>query len=522
MTTIIILNPMGTDVTPFVTGAPLVPQLLKGTIRKPGDTVVTIPYTNQPGRQNVADGVEMLHAAILNAISNGATDILVFGYSEGCQIADWWLWKYGQSTPVDPALIRFWLIANANRKYGGFVCGHPIFDAVGYTNGKPANTPYRVIDFTRQYDGVSDFPTAQPIQNALVGLQSVGSDQNALSGAMNAVAAVLADTVHKTAALNAISGLVLIHNIYLYVTLDDPNNVSLTEGNITWVWSPTYPAPMLGLSTSFASADRENRLLIEQAYQRPVAIPMPNYASGPGWGQPGGPARPAAPVTGWWSPVKASRGKGAGSYAFTGLGATGFRAPRAAAAAAYVFAGAAVGRRVARAVAAGGGYGFAGGPAVGDDNRREATASGAYNFAGTAVGMSSQGKGSAAGVYNFAGGPASGRRQPNATAPGAYSFGGAAIGRRIARAVAAGAYTFASSAIGKVTRRGSASGGYNFAGSAVGFRPSTFQPFTEVNANKTGTTPIGCAGVWVTMQAPGGGAGKGFYTMSAVGRGGAV
>lgn len=297
--TVILLNPMGTDVTSFVNGTPLIPQLMKGTVYdKSVDTFYTLPYTNQPGVANINAGVGMLDTKLKSLTG----EVLVFGYSEGCQIADQWLTNYGPTSPVSTTDVSFLLIANAERKYGGFVYDHDIFNAVGWTQGKPDDTPYKVIDFARQYDGVSDYPTEAAIQNALVDLQAVGTDANALTGAMHAVSVVMAKTSWANAALNAITGMVLIHNFYEGVSVADPTNISLVEGNITWMWSPTYPVPLLGAGATFPWADQMLRTEIEQAYARPVTIPLPDYASRGGWSTaPVAVSVPKGPVTGWWA-----------------------------------------------------------------------------------------------------------------------------------------------------------------------------------------------------------------------------
>lgn len=294
--TVILLNPMGTDVTNFVNGTTGVPQLLKGTIMDAGDTLYTLPYNNTSGAVHITDAIPMLDAKLKSTTG----EVLVFGYSEGCQIADWWLANQG-STPaagVDPAEVSFLLIANADRKYGGFVYQSTVFDAVAYTAGKPDNTPYTVIDFARQYDGVADFPTAAPIQTALNNLQALTTDTNAFQTAMQDIANVVANTSYANAALNAVTGFVAIHNNYLQVTVADTDNVSLVDGNITWMWSPTYPVPLLGIGGTFPAADQALRPQIETAYSRPVTLPTPDYSANTGWG-----IEPftVTGVPGWWA-----------------------------------------------------------------------------------------------------------------------------------------------------------------------------------------------------------------------------
>jgi PE-PPE domain len=309
--TVILLNPYGTDVTPYVNHTSGYSQLLNGTVAATTDTVYTLPYNNNVSTTaNIVSG-----AGLLDTKLNGTSgQILVFGYSEGCQIADYWLTNYGPTTSVSPSNVSFLLIGNANRKYGGFAYNRSVFSSVGYNGGKPDNTPFTVVDFVRQYDPIGDFPTATAIVNALVDLSYVGSDANYITGAFQSVANVLASTAYSNTMTNVLSGLALIHTGlgvagtgYMSVTPSDPVNLSLPDGNITWVWSPTYPVPMLGTGGTFPQTDQQLRIQIEQSYTRPVQIPMPDYGNNSGWGvEPFPVAVPPAPVTGWWAELNVS------------------------------------------------------------------------------------------------------------------------------------------------------------------------------------------------------------------------
>jgi hypothetical protein len=309
--TVILLNPYGTDVTPYISHTSGYSQLLNGTVAATTDTVYTLPYNNNVSTTaNIVSG-----AGLLDTKLNGTSgQILVFGYSEGCQIADYWLTNYGPTTTVSPANVSFLLIGNANRKYGGFAYNRSVFSSVGYNGGKPDNTPFTVVDFVRQYDPIGDFPTATAIVNALVDLSYVGSDANYISGAFQSVSNVLASTAYSNTMTNVLAGLALIHTGlgvagtgYMSVTPSDPVNLSLPDGNITWVWSPTYPVPMLGTGGTFPQTDQQLRIQIEQSYTRPVQIPMPDYGNNSGWGvEPFPVAVPPAPVTGWWAELNVS------------------------------------------------------------------------------------------------------------------------------------------------------------------------------------------------------------------------
>lgn len=273
--TVILLNPMGSDVTAFVNGSLPDLQLLRGSVMAAGDTLYTLPYNNTSGVANINAGVLLLDAKLRSTTG----EVLVFGYSEGCQIADKWLTDYGQSAPVSTTDVSFLLIGNACRKYGGFVYQQSVFEPVAYTLGHPEDTPYKVVDFCRQYDPIADFPQAPALLSAMDALGAVTVDINAFEDALNKIVAVLeGNTAVLSAAENALAGLFEIHIQYISVSVADTQNVSFVEGNTTYVWSPTYPLPMLGVVT-FPNTDEEYRTQIEKYFTRPVAIPMPAYGS---------------------------------------------------------------------------------------------------------------------------------------------------------------------------------------------------------------------------------------------------
>lgn len=223
---------------------------LQGKITQ-GKVYVPIVYPNfgiEDWRMEA--GREMLDQA-LHDFSGPKT---VFGHSMGARVVNLWLREYGQSTPFNPNELEFYCIGNSTRRYGG-----PLFTE---ERGCPVDTPYKVTDIARQYDGWADYPN---------------------------------DRSNSDAALNAIMGQQYIHTDYYNI---DPNpsatgNYKFVEGNVTYVWNATYPLPkiqqynptkaMLGLLNLFQvtsaakQKDQEERPGIEAAYTRPVAIPAPSY-----------------------------------------------------------------------------------------------------------------------------------------------------------------------------------------------------------------------------------------------------
>lgn len=286
MKTVILLNPYGTDVTNFINKTLLVPQVMRGTVMDAGDTLYTLPYDNNASSSaNIAAGVAMLDAKIRAT----AGKILVFGYSEGCQIADQWISENYTDAAVKSLPMSFLCIGNADRKYGGFIYGHAAFDSLGYNGGLPAAAlPWAYTDFARQYDAIADFPTAAAIQDTLSDLEVSLQDPDALDNAVAAVGALLINTDEWTAAYNAACGL-FVHINYFSVTVADGNNLSYTDpvSGVKYVLSPTYPVPILGLSTMIPSADERLRVKIEACYTRP-------YTAAPATPPPG---------THGWSPV---------------------------------------------------------------------------------------------------------------------------------------------------------------------------------------------------------------------------
>lgn len=282
--TVIIVNPMGTDVTPFVNGTALVPQLLKGTIAQAGDTFYTLPYTNQPGAENVIDGGEELNVK-LTELAAGTDDILIFAYSEGCEVVSYWLNTYGPTSGISPSRMKVLLIGNPVRKHGGFAYENDKFAAVAYYHGVPEDTQFQVTDFARQFDSVADYPTAQPLLDVLNAVQSPTTDPNYITNVLNQCLALLGSS-YRDALVNLIAGLALVHNIYLFVAPSDANCVRKTEGNITYVWSPTKILPMLdwlGWAPAFqAQQDIRQRPAVEAAYARPVNLtsnPVPDVVT---------------------------------------------------------------------------------------------------------------------------------------------------------------------------------------------------------------------------------------------------
>lgn len=234
----------------FALGPGYLTSALKGTITD-GNTVVPILYPNWTIFESQVDtGAQMLDSALTSTPGPK----VVFGHSLGAVVASNWLKNYGPTSSVPGSDLSFVLIGNSVRKYGGELTT-PGLSELFFPNSFPipADTPYQVTDFTRQYDGFADFPQ--------------------LSGNANE---------NMWALLNSVSGEGTVHPQYNHVTLDDPENVWHTEGNISYGWSPTWPLPIYGRSQNFITQweDQELRATVEGGYSRPVTIAF-NYSDTP-------------------------------------------------------------------------------------------------------------------------------------------------------------------------------------------------------------------------------------------------
>jgi hypothetical protein len=194
-----------------------VAPMLRGEVTA-GNTAVPIKYNNatlDPESGSV-DGARKLNAAILATTG----PVVVMGHSLGSVSICRWLHDYGTKSSELAEHVSFICLANSRRRYGGFV------RMLGWAPNStiPVDTPFKVIDFARQYDGWCDWP---------------------------------ADIWNIQAVLNAIDGQSKIHTLYNDVSLNDKANLKFTEGNVTYVLSPT------------ALANESKRAAIEKGYKRP-------------------------------------------------------------------------------------------------------------------------------------------------------------------------------------------------------------------------------------------------------------
>ncbi|WP_197377167.1 PE-PPE domain-containing protein [Mycolicibacterium baixiangningiae] len=224
---------------------------LRGELFAAPNAVVKVPYNNFPAAANTHKGADKLN----EYLHSHPGPKIVAGHSQGAQVADDWLRRYGPTSDIDPATVQFVLTGDLESKYNGCanIPGSGCVAAYG-GNNFPDDTPYTVKVIARQYDYYADCP-------------------NDLSN----------DTAKKNrSAANSVGGkgeLKSVHTNYSNIGLNDPGNKTFVEGNATYILGApaTYFLPVVTAKwTSNASKvveDAELRPIVESAYNRPMGAP---------------------------------------------------------------------------------------------------------------------------------------------------------------------------------------------------------------------------------------------------------
>jgi pimeloyl-ACP methyl ester carboxylesterase len=201
------------------------------------NTCKEVDYPASLAPTSIPDGA----AALDKAFASTTGQVIVFGYSEGAQVAETWLSQHADDADAPSAQnVTFLLIGNPWRKDGGRLT--PFGELVGYV---PSQTQYQVVDVARQYDGFADFPD------------------------------VFASPGYPLAVANAVVGMFLVHSFYQNVDLKSPDNISWKDGNVTYVLAPTDTLPLLAPLESMGLGDLAHSLntvlqpIVESAYSRP-------------------------------------------------------------------------------------------------------------------------------------------------------------------------------------------------------------------------------------------------------------
>lgn len=224
---------------------PVINTELGGSMCSGGNVCKSVKYPASLSPTSIPTG-----AANLNEMINAESGpVIVFGYSEGAQVAGAWMQQYGSGPNApDASKVSFVLIGDPDRAYGGV--DYQLAQKLHIS--MPADTQYKVTDSARQYDFWADTPAS------------------------------LSDPFVRK---NAVAGSMFVHTDYTKVSLTDPKNVSWTEGNITYVDVPNNILPAYqtlanrGQVSKALQLTAQNRAQLEAAYHRPVAIPVYNSPS---------------------------------------------------------------------------------------------------------------------------------------------------------------------------------------------------------------------------------------------------
>lgn len=195
-----------------------------------------VDYPRSSSPTSIAKGIANLDAAL--KATKGPK--IVLGYSQGAQVASGWMRAHANDKSAPSAKdLTFILTGNPLRSTGGYGIGQPTWDG---TKGiaTPTNTPWRIIDIARRYDGWADW---------------------------------VADTKNTWAVTNANSGKFTIHGQYDQVDINNPTNTVWTYGNTTYVLTQEG-LPMWRDKTDIpGSVVSAMKAHIESAYRRPSNDP---------------------------------------------------------------------------------------------------------------------------------------------------------------------------------------------------------------------------------------------------------
>ncbi|MET0393196.1 MAG: PE-PPE domain-containing protein [Chitinophagaceae bacterium] len=204
------------------------PRQFQGLFSKPPYTMVQVKYPASLAKNSVSKGVEMLDAALKSTPGPK----IVLAHSQGAQVCSRWMREHADDTTAPPpGELLFILTGNPLRSAGGYIIGRK---EVGGTIGEPTptNTPWRIIDVARRYDGWADW---------------------------------VQDEENKLAVRNANIGKQTLHLQYDEVDFFSPTHTIWTSGNTTYVLTREDELPVLKGSTN-PDKIRTTRAQVEAAY----------------------------------------------------------------------------------------------------------------------------------------------------------------------------------------------------------------------------------------------------------------
>ena len=114
--------------------------------------VVEVPTAADLSVKAIPDAARSLDAVIRGT----AGKLIVFGHSQGAQVASEWLREY---TSADRDRLEFVLTGNLERKHYGYAANKPTWVPGGNIRGlTPDDTGYRVLDIGRRGDLWANYP----------------------------------------------------------------------------------------------------------------------------------------------------------------------------------------------------------------------------------------------------------------------------------------------------------------------------------------------------------------------------
>lgn len=230
---------------------PVMKTLFRGACAKagPGCTAVWTPAALDPShlRGVIGEvGPISIGAGSLDKTlrTDGDKRVVVFGYSQGAQVAAFWLRNLGEnaSSYAPAASTSFVFVGNPENTY-----------SAPWLPKTPTDSGYAVTEIWRQYDGWADWPTH----------------------------------VNLLAYANAIAGMMYVHPIaYVDADPDDPANVTWTIGNTTYVMIPSEDLPLLqplrvmGLGAVADALNGPLKKIVDGAYDHPQTKAEADAVSG--------------------------------------------------------------------------------------------------------------------------------------------------------------------------------------------------------------------------------------------------
>lgn len=226
---------------------------LRGELFAAPNVKVKVPYTNLPNAYFVHQGSDTLD----RMLHSTPGPKVVLGHSEGAQVEDDWLRRYGPGSDIDPTTVTFVLTGDPETKYNGCTNIRNSGCTAAYGGkGFPADTRYTVKVVIRQYDFWADCP--DDLSNSVARFNRLASNFAGGAGEWKGP-----------------------HGDYNKMSLNDPGNKTYVEGNATYILGApaTYYLPMvtwrIESTEQRVAHDRLWRPMVESAYHRPMGAVDP-------------------------------------------------------------------------------------------------------------------------------------------------------------------------------------------------------------------------------------------------------